>query len=100
MHPYQSRVLEPEAHQALTRAVRTNLSGEFWEVLACDALKNLPGFFELVAHARGTGRGKLQNAQDVVRSRVAHKPGGRSWVVHPTMYLLVTTAEAPQPLDA
>ena len=99
LHPYQSMVLEPEAHQALTRAVRTNLSGEFWEALACDALKNLPGFFELVAHARGTGRGKLQNAQDVVRSRVAHKPG-RSWVVHPTMYLLVMTAEAPQPLDA
>lgn len=94
--PYQSHALEPAATHALEVAVRATRSGEFWVALCDDALRRVPGIFELIASVNGTGRGPFKTAQAEVRIRVAHRPG-RRWIVHPSIYVLVTVDESGQP---
>ena len=96
-HPYQSHALEPAAIHALEVAVRATRSCDFWAALRDDALRRVPGIFELIASVNRTGRAPpFRTAQAEVRTRVAHRPG-RRWIVHPTIYVLVTVDEAAQP---
>ena len=102
-NPYQSHALEPAATHALEVAVRANRSGDFWAAIRDDALRRVPGIFELIASVNGTGRGPFKTAQTEVRIRVAHRPSvnnrgeGRRWIVYPSIYVLVTVDEAAQP---
>ena len=96
-YPYQSHALEPAATHALEVAVRAARSGDFWAALRDDALRRVPGLFELIASVNGTGRARpFRTAQAEVRIRVAHRPG-RRWIVYPSIYVLVTVDEAAQP---
>ena len=103
-HPYQSHELEPAASHALEVAVRATRSCDFWAALRDDALRRVPGIFELIASVNGIGRGPFKTAQTEVRTRVAHRPSvnnrdreGRRWIVYPSIYVLVTVDEAAQP---